>query len=76
MNKKATVKMLLDLISQLDRKSIPTSANGSMDMEKFYKVPEVSAVIVLLKSLKVDHKYLCDKGFVPASMIFGSVLNK
>jgi hypothetical protein len=76
MDKKATVKMLLELIQQINRKSIPTTADGSMDMEKFYKLPEVEAVITLLKVLKVDNDYLCNKGFVPASLVFGSALRK
>jgi hypothetical protein len=76
MDKKATVKMLLELIQQINRKRIPTNAQGSMDMEKFYKLPEVEAVITLLKILKVDNKYLCDKGFVPASLVFGEILKR
>lgn len=73
MNKKAKVKMLLELISQLN--GIPTKADGhTMDMDKFPKVPEVAAVITLLKFLKVDGEYLRKSGFVPAYMVFAQYL--
>jgi len=76
MRKKETVKMLLSLIQEIKESDIPTNSNGSMDLKEFYKIPEVKSVIILLKMLKVDSNYLNEKGFVPASLIFGRVLNK
>ena len=56
MNKKAQVKMLLDIASNL--KSIPTTKDNGIKFPDFYKVPEIKAVIVLLKHLKVNKEYL------------------
>ena len=74
MNKKAKVKMLLDLVSDL--KNIPTTADGSdkIDFENFYNMPEVKSVITLLKFLNVDNKYLSTNGFVVARMVLGGGL--
>ena len=73
MNKKAKVKMLLELLQTLE--NIPTQADGNtMDMEKFGELPEVKAVVTLLKLLKVDAEYLQHKGFFPAYMLLGKFL--
>lgn len=72
MNKKAKVKMLLDIISNL--KSISTNAGGEIDMNRFYNNPEVNAVITLLRYIKADHEYLNKNGFVIADMLLGEQL--
>jgi len=71
MNKKAKVKMLLDILSGL--KSIPTK-DKKIDMEQFYTMPQVKAVVVLLKEIKVDEDYLRDNGFAVALMLIGDRL--
>jgi len=75
MNKKAKVKMLLDLISDL--KSIPTKmvdGREAIKFPEFYEMPEIKSVITLLKHLKVDQRYLSENGFVVASMMISSQL--
>lgn len=66
--------MLLELCSTI--KNIPTKVNSSViDIDKFDKVPEINAVIVLLKHIGVDADYLSDKGFMTAYMLFGRYLS-
>ena len=72
MNKEDKVKMLLDEISNL--KNIPTKKDNSIDMEKFYEVPEIKAVITLLKNLNVNNEYLNKNGFAVAYMLLGQKL--
>ena len=74
MNKKAQVKMLLDIMSNL--KSIPTTKDNGIDMDKLYEVPEVKSIIILLRYLKVDNEYLSKSGFVVANMLLGRALKK
>lgn len=64
--------MLLDLLSDL--KNIPTNKDGGIDMKRFYNVPEIVALITLLRHFKADHKYLSENGFVVADMLLGSQL--
>lgn len=71
LNKKQAVKMLLELISTLE--NIPAE-DRNVDIEKFYEVAEVKALICLLKHLKVDDAYLRDKGFIVASLMIGNKL--
>ena len=72
MNKKAKVKMLLDLLSDL--KNIPTNKDNSIDVKRFYNVPEIIALITILRHLKVDSKYLYKNGFIIAQMLLGTQL--
>jgi lipopolysaccharide biosynthesis regulator YciM len=72
MNKKAQVKMLLDMVSNI--KSIPTTDEHSIDMKRFYQVPEIKAIITLLKLLKVNADYLSKNGFIVAHMLLASEL--
>jgi hypothetical protein len=74
MNKKAQVKMLLDMVSNI--KSIPTTDEHSIDMKRFYQVPEIKAIITLLKLLKVNAEYLSKNGFVVAFMLLGRELKE
>lgn len=74
MNKKQIVKTLLEITLKIPKESIPHKSDGSMDIEKFYEVPLVSAVITILKHFMIDSDYLSENGFIPASMVFGSVL--
>ena len=71
MSKKSQVKMLLELLSVLP--NIPTK-DSSIDMEKFYEVEEVKAVIVLLKFVKADAEYLKRNGFWPAYLLLAQKL--
>lgn len=57
-NTKATVKMLLDILSEI--KDIPTTPYGSIDMVKWGELPEVKSVITLIKAIggeKHLHKF-------------------
>lgn len=76
MNKKQTVRTLLEIMETIPLASIPHNANNSIDFEKYYLIPEVAAIITLLRYLKIDHDWLCQKGFIPASLIYGPALKK
>lgn len=74
MNKKQAVKILLDILQEVPESSRPTTSEGNLDMPMFYEMPEVKAVITLLKAIKVDSNYLHSKGFLVAGMLLGSKL--
>ena len=71
-NKKQVVRTLLELLSTL--KGIPETSEGSIDMEKFEKLPEIQSVVCLLKHLEVNADYLREKGFMPAFILLGRLL--
>ena len=68
MNKKEQVKSLLDNFSKVDKKKIPKKDN-SIDMSKFYDVPEVIQLTKELKELGINTKWLFKNGFVAAGML-------
>jgi len=73
MNKKQVARTLLELIAEID--NVPTKGN-SIDMDKFYELEEIKAIITLLKFMKIDGEWLLDKGFMPAHMVLGPKLTK
>jgi len=74
MNKKQLVKSLLEFNQTL--KNVPTTENGSIDMDKFFQMPAVIGILLVLKSANIDFDYLTKSGFVAAAMLYGGQLNK
>jgi len=67
------VRLVIEKLSKIDKKKIPTIGH-SIDMKKFYEVPEVKKTIKELKELGINEKSLCKMGFVPAGILLSGAL--
>ena len=75
-SKRQAVKVILEIVSTIPQDEIPTTEDNSIDLEKFYELPESKAVKALFNRLGVDYKWLSDKGFLPAAMLYGKLLHE
>lgn len=76
MTKRQIVEALLEITSK-SKNEAPTKSDGkTMDLEKFYEMEEIKAIITLLKLLEIDRKWLDEKGFMVASLLLGEKLEK
>ena len=69
---KQEVQTLLESVAK-SRSEWP-SKDGSLDMSKLYKLPEVESLIKTFKANKITPKWLSRNGFIVAEMLLASAL--